>query len=64
MSVNAAGSSGNVQQAMTMLRQTVQAEQLAASAAMEAVNQASKQAAEPNAQPGQGDRGAVVDVQV
>lgn len=44
MSVNAAGSAQNVQQAITILRQTVQAEQVAASALSEAATQSVKEA--------------------
>lgn len=40
MSVNAAGSAVNVQQAMIALRQAVSQEQVAAAAVMEAANQA------------------------
>jgi len=49
MSVNAAGSAQNVQQAVTALRQTVQAEQVAASAVVEASKQVSQEAAQASA---------------
>lgn len=44
MSVNSASSAVNVQQALVALRQTVQAEQVAAVAVTEAVNQAAQRA--------------------
>lgn len=50
MSVNAAGSAQNVQQAVTALRQTVQAEQVAASALSEVATEAAKQAGQQAAQ--------------
>ena len=46
MSVSAAGSAQNVQQAVAVLRQTVQAEQVVASAVTEAATQAAKDAAQ------------------
>ncbi|MCK5444406.1 MAG: hypothetical protein KAI73_02210 [Rhodospirillaceae bacterium] len=45
MSVNAAGSAVNVQQAMIALRQAVSQEQVAAAAVMEAANQATRDTA-------------------
>ena len=69
MSVNSAGSAANVQQALVALRQTVQAEQVAAVVVTEAANQAVKQAqqdtAVQDAQKGAvtpEGRGEVVDV--
>lgn len=44
MSVNAAGSASNVQQALVALRQNIQAEQVAAVAVSEAANQAAQRA--------------------
>lgn len=44
MSVSAAGSAQNVQQAVAVLRQTVQAEQVVASAVVEVATQAAKDA--------------------
>ncbi|MBF0248591.1 MAG: hypothetical protein HQL36_11055 [Alphaproteobacteria bacterium] len=44
MSVNSAGSAVNVQQAHVALRQTIQAEQVAAVAVTEAANQAAQRA--------------------
>lgn len=44
MSVNSAGSAQNVQQALYALRQTVQAEQVAAATLSEAATEAAKQA--------------------
>jgi len=69
MSVNSAGSAANVQQALVALRQTVQAEQVAAVTVTEAANQAVKQAQQNTAAqdalkeavPPAG-RGEVVDV--
>jgi len=69
MSVNSAGSAANVQQALVALRQTVQAEQVAAVVVTEAASQAVKQAqqdtaaqdAQKGAVPPEG-RGEVVDV--
>lgn len=51
MSVNAAGSAQNVQQALYALRQTVQAEQVAAATLSEAVTEAAKQAGQQQPQP-------------
>ena len=73
MSVNSAGSALNVQQALVALRQTVQAEHVAAVAVTEAANQQAVQAAQQTntsaaqdaheaAQPQDG-RGEVVDVE-
>ena len=56
MSVSAAGSAQNAQQAVAMLRQTVQAEQVAGSAMVEAATQAGKDAAAQNAVPDNGPR--------
>lgn len=56
MSVSAAGSAQNVQQAVAVLRQTVQAEQVAGSAMVEAATQAGKDAAVQNAVPDNGPR--------
>ena len=69
MSVNSASSAANVQQALVALRQTVQAEQVAAVAVTEAANQAAQRAqqevaaqdVQKAAQPTDG-RGEVVDV--
>lgn len=70
MSVSAAGSASNVQQALVALRQTVQPEQVAAVVVTEAANQAAQssqqQVAAQDAQKA-GDsvegRGEVVDVE-
>ena len=71
MSVNAAGSASNVQQALVALRQTVQAEQVAAVAVTESANQAAQSAQkDTSAQDVHKDasaahgRGGVVDVKV
>jgi len=69
MSVNSASSAANVQQALVALRQTVQAEQVAAVAVTEAANQAVQRAQQEvvtqdvskDAHPPEG-RGEVVDV--
>lgn len=55
MSVSAAGSAQNVQQAVAAIRQTVQAEQLVASVVTEAATQAAKDAAQ-SAVPDNGPR--------
>ncbi|MCW8916678.1 MAG: hypothetical protein OQK24_12620 [Magnetovibrio sp.] len=69
MSVNSAGSALNVQQALVALRQTVQAEQVAAVAVTEVANQAAQRAQQDvvaqdaqKASPPEG-RGEVVDVE-
>lgn len=70
MSVNAAGSASNVQQALVALRQTVQAEQVAAVVITEAANQAAQRAqqeivtqdASKTGRSAEG-RGEVVDVE-
>lgn len=55
MSVNAAGSAQNVQQAVAVLRQTVQAEQVAAAALVEAATQPTPESAGPKV-PGVGEK--------
>lgn len=60
MSVNAAGSSLNVQQAMIALRQSIQQEQVAAAAFVEAAQQGVRNA-QADSQPAEG-RGEKVDV--
>ncbi|WP_139134799.1 hypothetical protein [Magnetovibrio blakemorei] len=68
MSVNAAGSASNVQQALVALRQTVQAEQVAAVVVTEAANQAAQNAQQDPSRdahkdaPASNGRGGVVDV--
>lgn len=54
MSVNAAGSAQNVQQAVAVLRQTVQAEQVAAAALTEAATQSTPESTGPKV-PGIGE---------
>lgn len=51
MSVTAAGSPADIQQALNALRQTVQAEQVAAAAMSEAAAQVAKSAVQQSAQP-------------
>lgn len=65
MSVTAAGSSINVQQAMVALRQSVQMEQVAASLLTQAAGQGANNAAQAQAEAHDGDadgRGEQVDV--
>ncbi|MCK5165766.1 MAG: hypothetical protein KAQ66_00560 [Rhodospirillaceae bacterium] len=65
MSVTAAGSSINVQQAMIALRQSVQMEQVAASLVTQAAQQGANNAAQAEAHDGGSDdhgRGEQVDV--
>ncbi|MBL4615436.1 MAG: hypothetical protein JKY27_11270 [Magnetovibrio sp.] len=71
MSVNAAGSASNVQQALVALRQTIQVEQVVAVAVSEAANQASQHAQQeavtqdvPKVGPPTDGRGGVIDVKV
>lgn len=59
MSVNAAGSAQNVQQALYALRQTVQAEQIAAAVISEAATEAAKQSAQAATNEQQQDSTAV-----
>ena len=70
MSVNAASSANNVQQALVALRQTVQAEQVAAVAVTEAANQAAQHAQQQSVAQdvqqtarAEDGRGGVVDVE-
>jgi len=70
MSVNSASSAFNVQQALVALRQTVQAEQVAAVAVTEAANQAAQRGQQDaaaqdahKAAPAVEGRGEVVDVE-
>lgn len=66
MSVNAAGSAINVQQAMIALRQGVSQEQVAAAAMMEAANQAARDTAQAQAveEPASSEgRGEKIDVE-
>ncbi|MEG3619333.1 hypothetical protein V5T82_12770 [Magnetovibrio sp. PR-2] len=71
MSVNSAGSALNVQQALVALRQTVQAEHVAAAAVTEVANQAAQSVQQTNsaaqdahdAASSQDGRGEVVDVE-
>ena len=64
MSVNAAGSAINVQQALIALRQGVSQEQVAAAAVSEAVQQASRDAAQNPSTEGASSegRGEKIDV--
>jgi len=68
MSVNAAGSASNVQQALVALRQSVQAEQVAAVVVTEAANQAAQNAQQDPSRDAHKEalasngRGGVVDV--